>query len=688
MRNQRHRHVIGRWTGSVRYGATAALLIAGLSCSDNNITGIAGPPAAMLIVSGDLQTAAVGTELPAPVVVKVTDAAGIPVKNQIVNFRVVAGGGSVFAGAALTNDAGEARERWTLGTVAGADQRLEARAVDPDTGDPLVFAVFRATAAPGAASQMVLTTNAAGAASGAAFTTQPVVTIRDAAGNTVTTDNSTVVTMTVNGNGSVVGTAAATASAGVATFSTVGIRGTAGTTYTLSFAATGPAAVTQSISLTAGATASLTLSPPSASLFVSDHQLDAVAKDADGNVVADAVVTWASLNEAVATVSTSGRVTPVAEGAALIIGTSSGKADTTTITVLPFTFTTLAAAGDHTCGLSSSGAAFCWGRNDAGQLGDGTTTHRMTPVAVQGGLIFTALTARLQRSCGLTSAGAGYCWGDNESGNLGDGTTTDRLTPVAVQGGLTFIALTTAGGHSCGLTSAGAAFCWGFNHYGQLGDGTTTFRSAPVAVQGGHTFAAITTGNEHTCGLTSAGEAYCWGYARSGALGDGSGASEFELQRSLPSQVQGGAGFTLLRPGGYHTCGLKGTTPYCWGESGKLGDGTTTTRYAPVVVQGGHAFSVLTAGHRHNCAATSSGEGYCWGDNDEGGRLGDGSTTDRLTPVLIQGSIAFAALSGGLYHTCGLTSAGAAYCWGLNQYGGLGDGTTIQRLTPVGVRRR
>jgi alpha-tubulin suppressor-like RCC1 family protein len=209
------------------------------------------------------------------------------------------------------------------------------------------------------------------------------------------------------------------------------------------------------------------------------------------------------------------------------------------------TFASLTAGFMHTCGVTSSGAAYCWGLAEVGALGDGQSNPTCygfmafpdepcskSPVTVAGGLTFTSLTAGFGHTCGLTPGGAAYCWGDNTSGQLGDGSMTRRFTPVAVAGGLTFASLTAGQLHTCGLTSGGAAYCWGDNIHGELGDGSTTQCLTPVAVTGGLTFASLMAGWTHTCGLTSGGVAYCWGDNTYGELGDGS-----TTQRLVPVAV-------------------------------------------------------------------------------------------------------------------------------------------------------
>src|SRR5439155_1413080 len=184
------------------------------------------------------------------------------------------------------------------------------------------------------------------------------------------------------------------------------------------------------------------------------------------------------------------------------------------------------AATGHTCAFTEPPglAPYCWGLNTSGEVGDGTTTNRPSPVPVAGALNpLDGFSAGAFHSCALTQAsgGAAYCWGRNEEGELGDGTTTSKASPVAVGGGRSFTAIATGYYHTCGLTAAGAVFCWGFNRDGGVGDGTSTNKSTPVAVAGGLTFTAISAGGNHTCGTTSTGAAYCWGSNTHSEVGDG-----------------------------------------------------------------------------------------------------------------------------------------------------------------------
>jgi alpha-tubulin suppressor-like RCC1 family protein len=377
-------------------------------------------------------------------------------------------------------------------------------------------------------------------------------------------------------------------------------------------------------------------------------------------------------------------------------------------------FRQVSAGGLHTCGVTPDNRAYCWGSNGFGNLGDGTTTDRLTPVAVVGGLRFRQVSAGNFHTCGVTTDNRAYCWGFNQTGELGNGTSTGPETcnnqridfscstrPVAVAGGLRFLVVSAGGNHTCGVTPGNLAYCWGFNAAGQLGNGTNTgpetcaagraCSTRPVAAAGGLRFRQVAAGLDHTCGATPAKDAYCWGSNFFGQLGDGT-----TTFRSTPVAVAGGLRLSRVAAGERHGCGLtQDHRAYCWGAnfSGQLGNGTssgpeicnrTPCSTRPVPVVGGLRFHQVSAGGFHTCGVILGNLAYCWGFNTVG-QLGDGTTTFRSTPVAVVGGLRFRQVDGGLVHSCGVTPDKLAYCWGRNIHGQLGDGTTTDRPRPVPV---
>jgi serine/threonine-protein kinase len=298
---------------------------------------------------------------------------------------------------------------------------------------------------------------------------------------------------------------------------------------------------------------------------------------------------------------------------------------------------------------------FCWGENAAGQLGDGTTEDRETPVQAGDLTGVTAVSTDAGTTCAI-SDGAVYCWGSNSSGQLGNGSADDSLTPVRVPGLSGVTAIATHSETTCAV-AGGAAHCWGRNDSGQVGDGTTDNRSAPTRVPGLSRVTAISTSHGTTCAVADK-TAQCWGLNEAGQLGDGS-----TDERATIVQVAGLTDVSAIDVGYNAVCAIDGGTAYCWGlnESGQLGDGTTENRGTPTQVGDIGSATSVSAGVGQACAV-SDGTGYCWGYNGFG-QLGDGTTEDRTTAVRVTDLSGLRAIGAGEDTTCAV-SGGKVYCWG------------------------
>jgi alpha-tubulin suppressor-like RCC1 family protein len=436
--------------------------------------------------------------------------------------------------------------------------------------------------------------------------------------------------------------------------------------------------------------------------------LAASALDAKGTLVPGTAYAFTAADPTVASVTLSAartaRVILLKSGVATVNVTAGGKTASATGAVQPREFISTPVAGaptgalvlsageDATCGLFPLGRAYCFGRagllgtakdtvcfNDNGRSTEGCS---LIPLRVGAQLNFVSVSVGDSVACGATADNRAYCWGSQTYGQLGNGvakggtSTAPALVIGAVSKTAVSLSRVSAGGnHACGLSPSGAAFCWGKDSSFQLGngDGIVANSTTPIPVAGGNTFSSISAGHDHTCALTSSGAAFCWGDNSSGQLG--SATPDVIVDNPVP--VTGPNGFSQISSGAFHTCALNSVgAAFCWGDnsSGQLGNGDASgfPSTVPAAVAGGLRFKSISAGWFSTCGITTAGTAFCWGDNFYW-QLGTTNGFFTAAPTAVSGGRSdFTSVTVGMRHACGATPSGA-YCWGSNFFGALGN---------------
>ncbi|MFZ2126274.1 MAG: prepilin-type N-terminal cleavage/methylation domain-containing protein [Candidatus Microsaccharimonas sp.] len=355
------------------------------------------------------------------------------------------------------------------------------------------------------------------------------------------------------------------------------------------------------------------------------------------------------------------------------------------------------------CGVVA-GKAYCWGASYA--LGNGgTPTSSNIPVAtvttgVLSGKSISAISRGLEHICAVAN-GQAFCWGNNTNGRLGNASSSHSYSPVAVSisgvlAGKTVTAVGAGDAHSCAVAD-GQAFCWGSNTGGRLGNSSTTSSNIPVAVTAdgalaGKTVTAINGGNNHTCAIADSG-AYCWGTNSLGQYGVGSTSSSTSPVLVSGSGVLAGKSITGISLGTGFTCVIADSQVYCAGSgtSGQLGQGVSasSTSYVAVSTAGvlsGKTVTAITSGSSHTCAI-ADGQAFCWGSGSSG-QLGNAGTSSNVPVAVSTAGVlsgkTVSAMSAGNNTTCAI-AGGQAYCWGLGTGGQLGNGASNSSNIPVEV---
>jgi adhesin/invasin len=568
-----------------------------------SITLSAGVATALTLSAGDNQSATVNTPVAVAPAVLVTDGAGNPVLGVPVSFTVGLGGGNVVGGNAMTDGNGIASPTsWTLGTTAGTNTLVATSAglagsplTFTATGTAEAPATITAQSATSQAGRVgipattppsVLVEDQYGnPVPGASVTFQVTAGGGNLTGASATTDQNGAATLGAWTFGKTVTTNTVTA--------TVGALAPVAFDATVSFVAADVAA---------GALHACGRSVDGVAYCWGANNLGSVGDGNPGARTTPSAISSNSLFTLLSSgadfscgITTQGSAFCWGANINGELGKGSGGSSSVPVAVAGgHTFTSIATnrigGTNHACGIATGGQLWCWGSNSKGQLGIGTTGGtRNAPVQVDAGNSYVQVAAGGLYSCAIRTGGAAYCWGDNEFGQLGDGSTDARTTPTAVAGGLSFTQLAASQIHTCGLATDGTVYCWGLNGLGRIGQDTIVPESlTPLQVPGLTGIVEIAAGENHTCARDGSGQVWCWGENNAGQLGDGnSGVNVFSSTPVAVTLPGGVSGFASLSAGVYFTCGRGSDDAlYCWGDgdSWRLGTGNTTDATTPARV--------------------------------------------------------------------------------------------------------
>ena len=654
-------------------------------------------------VSGNSQSGQIGAPLSQLLTVKVVDAGGLPVSGASVAFAARTGGGTVAPPTALSDANGLATATWTLGATLGPQT-----AVAILSGSFLTDSVsFSATGTPGAGTNFTLVSgNNQTAHVGHALAAPLIVKITDSFGNNISGIHVTWAAGSLSG--SVTPTTDTTSADGTA--NTNWTLGNTVTTQTVSASVPGLAPIIFSATATPDTGRVFTIvsgNNQSASITGALATLSVRVTDQFGNPIVGDSVAWTDSLMGGGKVSATKTGTD-ATGVASTTWTLGARAGTQFLRAREaslgltagFTATATVAFSDvesgnfQTCGIAAlNNNIYCWGLGDAGQLGKGVvgnTSQATVPVPFNGDTLNGPFLSVRQLfpargyMCALTSARQMYCWGDVIGGT---GAQLSASFTNITDNGNTVIPNFLANGeeHQCVLTLSGQAVCTGFGRQGQIGDNTgltttpntySLVATDPADAGAPTVYSAISAGKSFSCGMGRYNNSlvsqipWCWGFNGSGQIGDAVYGDALQ-----PTQVHMPAGATAfdsltVSAGGQHACAIEAstsTTPgnaWCWGSNGfgQLGTGTAITGFErdsipQPVSMGGVSFMKIYAGEYHSCALTAAGAAYCWGRNDLG-QTGTGAATPLpggvAAPTAVAGGLTFKSLSLGELFTCGV----------------------------------